>query len=73
VDYLCLVGAVNILKRSSLIRERVFFRVLPLNWTVGMAGILAGTVEDAAIALVTTPSHTHTQTVLLLWEIGKSY
>uniref|UniRef100_A0ACD5XZ71 Uncharacterized protein n=1 Tax=Avena sativa TaxID=4498 RepID=A0ACD5XZ71_AVESA len=24
--------------------------VLPLNWTVGMAGILAGTVEDAAIA-----------------------
>uniref|UniRef100_A0A0D9XXA3 Amidase domain-containing protein n=1 Tax=Leersia perrieri TaxID=77586 RepID=A0A0D9XXA3_9ORYZ len=24
--------------------------VLPLNWTVGMAGILAGTVEDAAVA-----------------------
>ncbi|CAM0950150.1 unnamed protein product [Alopecurus aequalis] len=24
--------------------------VLPLNWTVGMAGILAGTVEDAVIA-----------------------
>ncbi|XBJ20783.1 hypothetical protein VPH35_011552 [Triticum aestivum] len=24
--------------------------VLPLNWTVGMAGILAGTVEDAVVA-----------------------
>ena len=28
------------------------FRVLPLNWTVGMVGILAGTVEDALIVLV---------------------
>ena len=28
------------------------FRVLPLNWTVGMVGILAGTVEDALITLV---------------------
>jgi hypothetical protein len=27
-------------------------RVLPLNWTVGMPGILAGTVEDALIASV---------------------
>lgn len=27
--------------------------VLPLNWTVGMPGILAGTVEDAAVASVT--------------------
>ena len=26
--------------------------VLPLNWTVGMPGILAGTVEDAFIASV---------------------
>ncbi|KAH1245904.1 Fatty acid amide hydrolase [Glycine max] len=26
--------------------------VLPLNWTVGMVGILAGTVEDALIVLV---------------------
>ncbi|OIV98113.1 hypothetical protein TanjilG_25978 [Lupinus angustifolius] len=26
--------------------------VLPLNWTVGMVGILAGTVEDALITLV---------------------
>lgn len=26
--------------------------VLPLNWTVGMPGILAGTVEDALIASV---------------------
>lgn len=24
--------------------------VLPLNWTVGMVGILAGTVEDALIS-----------------------
>ncbi|CAI8599160.1 unnamed protein product [Vicia faba] len=33
--------------------------VLPLNWTVGMVGILAGTVEDSLIALVivlTVPS-----------------
>jgi hypothetical protein len=43
----------------------VFFRVLPLNWTVGMAGILAGTVEDAVIALVTTLSHTHTNTLIV--------
>jgi Asp-tRNA(Asn)/Glu-tRNA(Gln) amidotransferase A subunit family amidase len=28
--------------------------VLPLNWTVGMPGILAGTVEDALIASVIT-------------------
>lgn len=28
------------------------FRVLPLNWTVGTVGILAGTVEDAMIVLV---------------------
>uniref|UniRef100_A0A0E0MCW8 Amidase domain-containing protein n=1 Tax=Oryza punctata TaxID=4537 RepID=A0A0E0MCW8_ORYPU len=27
------------------------FRLLPLNWTVGMPGILAATVEDALIAL----------------------
>jgi hypothetical protein len=27
-------------------------RLLPLNWTVGMPGILAATVEDALIALV---------------------
>lgn len=27
-------------------------RVLPINWTVGMVGILAGTVEDALIVLV---------------------
>jgi Asp-tRNA(Asn)/Glu-tRNA(Gln) amidotransferase A subunit family amidase len=26
--------------------------VLPLNWTVGMPGILAGTVEDALMASV---------------------
>ncbi|CAI8606942.1 unnamed protein product [Vicia faba] len=26
--------------------------VLPLNWTVGMVGILAGTIEDSLIALV---------------------
>jgi len=26
--------------------------VLPFNWTVGMPGILAGTVEDALIASV---------------------
>ena len=31
-------------------------RVLPLNWTVGMPGILAGTVEDAVIASVTALS-----------------
>ena len=28
------------------------FRLLPLNWTVGMPGILAATVEDALIASV---------------------
>lgn len=28
------------------------FSVLPLNWTVGMVGILAGTIEDAFIVLV---------------------
>lgn len=28
------------------------FRVIPLNWTVGMVGILAGTVEDSLITLV---------------------
>ncbi|KAM0052508.1 putative glutaminyl-tRNA synthase (glutamine-hydrolyzing) [Helianthus debilis subsp. tardiflorus] len=26
--------------------------VLPLNWTVGMVGVLAGTVEDSLIVLV---------------------
>jgi len=31
-------------------------RVLPLNWTVGMPGILAGTVEDALVASVTVLS-----------------
>lgn len=30
----------------------LLLRVLPLNWTVGMAGILAGTIEDALIAYV---------------------
>lgn len=29
-----------------------YSRVLPLNWTVGMPGILAATVEDAVITLV---------------------
>jgi hypothetical protein len=28
------------------------FSVLPLNWTVGMVGILAGTIEDAFIVSV---------------------
>ena len=28
------------------------FSVIPLNWTVGMVGILAGTIEDAFIVLV---------------------
>lgn len=27
----------------------VFCSVLPLNWTVGMVGVLSGTVEDALI------------------------
>ena len=31
-------------------------RVLPLNWTVGMPGILAGTVDDALVASVTVLS-----------------
>lgn len=30
----------------------LMFRVLPLNWTVGMVGVLAGTVEDAMIVSV---------------------
>jgi len=29
-----------------------YFSVLPLNWTVGVPGILAATVEDALITLV---------------------
>lgn len=33
----------------------VFFSVLPLNWTVGMVGILAGTIEDAFIVSVIFP------------------
>ncbi|KQJ92076.1 hypothetical protein BRADI_4g41550v3 [Brachypodium distachyon] len=31
--------------------------VLPLNWTVGMAGILAGTVEDALVAYSAIVDH----------------
>ncbi|KAK3038568.1 hypothetical protein RJ639_028019 [Escallonia herrerae] len=31
--------------------------VLPLNWTVGMVGILAGTVEDALIAYAAISGH----------------
>ncbi|KAK9153731.1 hypothetical protein Sjap_001211 [Stephania japonica] len=27
--------------------------VLPLNWTIGMVGVLAGTVEDSLIVSVT--------------------
>lgn len=30
----------------------LMLRVLPLNWTVGMVGVLAGTVEDAMIVSV---------------------
>lgn len=33
----------------SIVHFCCFFSILPLNWTVGMAGILAGTVEDALI------------------------
>jgi Asp-tRNA(Asn)/Glu-tRNA(Gln) amidotransferase A subunit family amidase len=40
--------------RSS---DRLLFylRLLPLNWTVGMPGILAATVEDALVASVPPP------------------
>lgn len=33
-------------------RASAISRVLPINWTVGMVGILASTVEDALIVLV---------------------
>ena len=32
-----------------------YFSVLPLNWTVGMVGLLAGTIEDAFIVSVIYP------------------
>lgn len=42
-------------------------RLLPLNWTVGVPGILAATVEDALIALV-PPRFLHKLLLLLLFE-----
>lgn len=32
----------------------IVFSVLPLNWTVGMVGVLAGTIEDAFIVSVSS-------------------
>jgi len=51
-------------------------RLLPLNWTVGMPGILAATVEDALIASVPPPhsspnAHHKTKTNLLLLHMKK--
>ncbi|KAL7618383.1 hypothetical protein Lser_V15G03075 [Lactuca serriola] len=39
--------------------------VLPLNWTVGMVGILAGTVEDSLIvyAAISGPAESHKPTI----------
>ncbi|XP_058227024.1 fatty acid amide hydrolase-like isoform X2 [Rhododendron vialii] len=45
--------------------------VLPLNWTVGMVGILAGTVEDAFIvyAAISDQSRTHQPTTVSIVEV----
>ncbi|KAK9724371.1 hypothetical protein RND81_05G067700 [Saponaria officinalis] len=54
--------------RKVLYRAKKSKKVLPLNWTVGMVGILSGTVEDALITYAAISGESFSdQSTLLQW------